>query len=117
MNKPIIWCSGSLGAVAIIIIIFTVVSRKVWHRSLMASLVALYFRLTVHHKSDEQVMADANMLPLKNDIPYVIPRSVRTRKQQQYIVEGMTVVAVNMTGDHGRAVVYLHGGGYVRQPR
>ena len=120
MNKQQIFLISScstLGAVAIALIIFTVISRKVYHRSLMASLVVLFFRLTVRHKSDEQVVADANYLPLKNDCPYRVPRRVSTAKQQKYVFEGMTVLGVNMTVNHNRAVVYLHGGGYVRQPR
>ena len=82
----------------------------------MATLVVLFFRLTVHHKSDAQVLADANYLPLKNDCPYNVPHSVRTRKQRKYVFDGMTVFAVNVTSSK-RAVMYLHGGGYVRQPR
>ena len=99
------------------IIILTVISHKVYHRSLMATLVALFFRLTVRHKSDSEVIADANYLPLKNDCPYNVPRSVRTRKQTKYEFGGMTVYGVNMDGSTNRVVMYLHGGGYVRQPR
>ena len=110
-------CGSSVGAIALCIIILTIISRKVYHRSLMASLVVLFFRLTVHHKSDSEVMADANYLPLTNDCPYNIPRSVRSRKQRKYQYDGMTVYGVNMTGRCDRVVVYLHGGGYVRQPR
>ena len=118
-KEKIFWlsCGSSVGAIALCIIILTIISRKVYHRSLMASLVVLFFRLTVHHKSDIEVMADANYLPLKNDCPYSIPRSVRARKQRKYQYDGMPVYGVNMTGRFDRVVVYLHGGGYVRQPR
>ena len=110
-------CGSAVGAVVLGILILTIISRKVYHRSLMATLVALFFRLTVHHKSDSQVMADANYLPLTNDCPYHIPQSVKTNKQRQYDFNGMAVFGVNMTGNNDRAVIYLHGGGYVRQPR
>ena len=110
-------CGSTLGAIALGLIILTVISRKVYHRSLMASLVVLFFRLTVHHKSDSQVMADANYLPLVNDCPYRIPQLVKTSKQRKYEYEGMTVFGVNMTDNVDKVVVYLHGGGYVRQPR
>ncbi|MCH5156610.1 MAG: alpha/beta hydrolase [Clostridiales bacterium] len=118
-KEKILWlsCGSSVGAIALFIIILTIISRKVYHRSLMATFIVLFFRLTVHHKSDSEVIADANYLPLKNDCPYVIPRSVRTRKQQKYVFEGMTVFGVNMNNNTDRVVVYLHGGGYVRQPR
>ena len=120
MNKWTIFAiasSSTVGAVMVSLIILAIISRKVYHRSLMATFVVWFFRLTVHHKSDEQVQADVNLLPLKNDVPYVVPRQVRTRKQQRYVYEGMTVIAVNMQRDNDRVVLYLHGGGYVRQPR
>ena len=109
--------SSTVGALAICLVALTVVSRKVYHRSLMASLVAFFLRLTVHHKSDEQVTADVKFLPLKNDVPYLVPRSVRSSKQRSLDYGGMTVVCVNINAQSTRAVVYLHGGGYVRQPR
>ena len=118
-KQDIFWisCGSAVGAVALGIIILTVISRKVYHRSLMASLVVLFFRLTVHHKSDSKVIADANYLPLKNDCPYQVPRRVKTNRQRKYEFDKMTVYGVNMTGSFDRAVIYLHGGGYVRQPR
>ena len=109
--------SSTVGALALTLVAFAVVSRKVYHRSLMASLVVLFFKLTVRHKSDGQVVADIKKLPLVNDVPYVVPRRVRTRKQQTLNYHGMTVVCVNMKDNTDRVVVYLHGGGYVRQPR
>lgn len=99
------------------IAVFAIVSRKVYHRSMMASLIALFFRLTVRHKSDDKVIADVKKLPLVNDVPYVVPRQVRTRKQRLWNYQGMTVVSVNADASSYRAVLYLHGGGYVRQPR
>ena len=109
--------SSVVGAVTICLVTLAVVSKKVYHRSLMATLVVVFFRLTVHHKSDSQVIADVKDLPLVNDVPYVVPRQVRTRKQHAIDYDGMAVVYVNMTDDTKRAVMYLHGGGYVRQPR
>lgn len=109
--------SSCVGSVAICMLIVTVISRKVYRRSLMASLIALYLRLTVHHKSDEQVTVDIAKLPLVNDIPYQVPTSVRTRSQCIANYDGMTVVCVNMQQDNDTVVLYLHGGGYVRQPR
>ena len=109
--------SSVVGAVTVCLITLTLVSRKIYNRSLAASLVALFLRLTVRHKSDEQVTAGIKYLPLVNDVPYVIPRQARSRKQQTVDYHKMTVVCVKMNGRTDRAVVYLHGGGYVRQPR
>lgn len=109
--------SSVVGAVALCLLILAAVSRGVYHRSLMASAVAAYFRLTVHHKSDDEVKAAVKDLPLTNDVPYTVPRLARTRKQKTVDYHGMTVVCVNMDSKLDRAVVYLHGGGYVRQPR
>lgn len=117
-KQQVIWlsCGSAVGAIALVLIALTLVSRKVFHRSLMASLVAVYFRLTVRHKSDEQVMADANYLPLVNDCPYRIPLRVRNRMQRAFNFCGMTVYGVNLNSTD-TAVIYLHGGAYVRQPR
>lgn len=109
--------SSSVGAIVLGFVIIAIVSRKVYHRSLMATFVAWYFRLTVRHKSDQQVRDDVKYLPLKNDIPYTVPKQARTRKQQRYVFDGMTVIAVNMQPNTDRVILYLHGGGYVRQPR
>lgn len=109
--------SSSASAALLIIVALTVVSRKVFHRSLMASLVALFLRITVRHKSDAQVIADVKNLPAKNDVPYSVPTLVRAKTQKAVDYHGMTVVCVNLNGKTNRAVMYLHGGGYVRQPR
>ena len=109
--------SSTVGAILLSILALAIISRKVYHRSLMATLVVVFFRLTVHHKSDSQVLDDVKYLPLKNDVPYNVPKKVRTRKQQRQDYNGMTVIYVNMHPNLNRAVVYLHGGGYVRQPR
>lgn len=109
--------SSGIGAIVLSLITLTIISHKVYHRSLMATLVVLFFRLTVRHKSDSEVKDDVKYLPLKNDVPYVVPRQARTRKQQSYDFGGMTVITVNMNENNKRAIVYIHGGGYVRQPR
>ena len=109
--------SSTVGAIALSIIVLTIISHKVYRRSLMATLVVFFFRLTVHHKSDSRVIADVKYLPLKNDIPYKVPARARTRKQSRQEFKGMTVICVNMQPSSDRVVVYLHGGGYVRQPR
>ena len=120
MNKWTLFAiisSSTVGALILTLITLAIISHKVYHRSLMATLVVCFLRLTVHHKSDEQVKSDVKLLPLKNDVPYSVPKQVRTRKQQSYNLDGMTVVTVNMQPNQSRVVVYLHGGGYVRQPR
>ena len=109
--------SSTVGAIVLSIIALAIVSRRVYHRSLMATLVVVFFRMTVHHKRDSQVLEDVKYLPLKNDVPYQVPKRARTRKQQVHDFNGMTVVNVNMQPNSDSVVVYLHGGGYVRQPR
>ena len=109
--------SSTVGAILLSLIVLTIISHKVYRRSLMATLVVFFFRLTVHHKRDSQVIADVKYLPLKNDVPYQVPRRARTRKQTRRDFKGMAVICVNMQPNSDRVVVYLHGGGYVRQPR
>ena len=109
--------SSVVGAVALAFAVLAIVSRKVYNRSVMATLVALYLRLTTRHKSQEELMADIAKSSRANDVPYSVPRRVRTRFQQTVDYHGMTVVCVNMAASVNRAVVYLHGGAYVRQPR
>lgn len=102
---------------ALTLITLAVVSRKVYHRSLMATLVALFFRVTVRHQSDQRVTDGVKHLPEKNDVAYKVPWQARSKMQKMTDYHGMTVACVNMNGKTDRAVVYLHGGGYVRQPR
>lgn len=109
--------SSTVGAIALSLIALTIISHKVYRRSLMATLVVFFFRLTVHHKRDSQVIEDVQYLPLKNDVPYKVPARARTKKQNRQQFKGMTVIYVNMQQGSDRVVVYLHGGGYVRQPR
>ena len=109
--------SSTVGAIALSLIILTIISHKVYRRSLMATLVVFFFRLTVHHKRDSQVIEDVKYLPLKNDVSYKVPARARTAKQKSQVFKGMTVISVNMQPTFDRVVVYLHGGGYVRQPR
>lgn len=109
--------SSTVGALALSLILLAIVSHKVYRRSLMATLVVFFFRLTVKHKRDSQVIADVKYLPLKNDVPYQVPKRARTRKQNRQDYNGMTVIYVNMQPNSDRVVIYLHGGGYVRQPR
>ena len=109
--------SSTVGAIVLSIIALAIISHRVYHRSLMATLVVMFFRMTVHHKRDSQVLEDVKYLPLKNDVPYEVPKQVRTRKQNRHEFKGMAVISVNMQLNSDRVVVYLHGGGYVRQPR
>lgn len=83
----------------------------------MASLVCFYLRLTVHHKSDEKVTEDLKKLPLKNDIPYELPKGLRIKvKYLKTEFKGMVVYILNPK-DSEFCYIHLHGGGYVRQPR
>ena len=109
--------SSTVGAIVLSLIILTVISHKIYRKSLMALLVVFFFRLTVHHKSDGKVIADVQYLPLKNNVPYKVPMRARTKKQSRYDYKGMTVICVNMQQNSDRVALYLHGGGYVRQPR
>ena len=109
--------SSTVGVIVLSLIVLTIISHKVYRRSLMAKLVVFFFRLTVHHKRDSQVIADVKYLPLKNDVPYQVPVRARTKRQNRQEFRGMTVIFVNMQPNFDRVVMYLHGGGYVRQPR
>lgn len=99
------------------ILVWTLISHLVYHRSLMASIVCLYFRLTVRHYKEERIENDLKFLPSKNDVEYHLPKGFRFNKNsREGLFEQMKVFHLN-PDEEKFALIYLHGGGYVRQPR
>lgn len=103
--------------ILVALLIWTLVSHLVYHRSLMASIVCLYFRLTVRHYPEEKIERDLKFLPLKNDVEYHLPKGFRFQKDcKEELFEQMKVFHLH-PDEEKFAIIYLHGGGYVRQPR
>ena len=89
----------------------------VYQRSVMATICEIYLRLTNPPKSDKWVERDLYKLPKKNDKEYELPKFFRFKMEVEIqYYEGMKVFTLNPNKE-GKTIIYLHGGGYVRQPR
>lgn len=94
------------------------ISHRRYARSLMASAVALFFRLFVHAPSDDAVRRDLPALPQHNDVPCSLPRGFRFGMSYRHdVYRGMEIYTLLPDAPGDRRLVALHGGGYVRQPR
>ena len=109
---------GSLSsAVLVFILALTIYSHARHHRSLMAHLAEKYLKLTVKRYTDDEVREDISNLPSRNDVKYKIPKIIRfSVPVTESEFGGMQVFKVGKEGGD-KVILYLHGGGYVRQPR
>lgn len=103
-----------VSTMGVVVLGLTIFSRVKYRRSLMATLVEWYLKITEKEYPDALVVEGLKDLPKINCAPYRLPRFASGAKEYNY--RGMqTFIFGNEGGD--TAVVYLHGGGYVRQPR
>ena len=100
-----------LGAILSSVLIFSLYSRIKYKRSLMASLAEIYLKLT----EKEYTLAT---LPLINDKKYILPKNlIFDVSIDEYEFLGMQVFNLNIESQSNKAIIYLHGSGYVRNPR
>ncbi|MDY2574392.1 MAG: alpha/beta hydrolase [Bacilli bacterium] len=109
----IIGCSLLLIYVTLVIL-----SHLIYHRSLMASIVEIYLKITAKKLTDEEVIQGIKDLPSKNDQGYEIPKNIKFSVDVKKVnYQNMEVIYLNEKSTDKKAIIYLHGAGYVRQPR
>ena len=89
-------------------------SQVFYRRTFIATLVELYLKLTKPIKPDSVVNAE---LQSADDKLYELPKK---KFKSEYVCEefeGIPIFRFNPTADKSKAVIYLHGAGYVRKPR
>ena len=107
-----------VSSVLLIVGVLTLLSHLVYHRSLMASIVEIYLKLSTKKLTDEEVKEGIKDLPLKNDNGYQIPRIIRFNVDvRKSTYQNMEVLSLNEKSKDNKVIMYLHGAGYVRPPR
>ena len=102
----------------VIYLILFIISRCVYGRSVMATLCEWYLFITEKRMTDEEVIKNLPLLPNKNAVEYSLPKRVKITVPYQKINEyDMQVFYFNTSKKQDTVILYLHGGGYVRQPR
>ena len=106
-----------IGGVVLILSAIAFYCNLFCSRSLISCIVEIYLRVTVKRISDKRVKQGISKLPQKNDVPYRLPRL--TKFSVKYSSEDFFGMKVYYLGNKQAtsAIMYLHGGGYVRQPR
>lgn len=102
----------------LIIICLTILSRIIYQRSLMASIVEIFLKFTCKKYDDEDVVKGFEKLVRINDKKYVLPKRLMLKKQVKEVdYKGMQLFVFNESNNTNKAILYIHGGAYVRQPR
>lgn len=105
--------------IGLLILILSIFSRLYYSRSLMATLVEWYLRITTKKISEDDVRNSLSQLPKVNDVEYKLPKLLNLKdyvKEEKY--QNMQVFTFNKDKiDSSKVIIYLHGGAYVRQPR
>lgn len=103
-----------LAALGIVFATFSVI----YGRSLIATFVEWYLRLTEKKYTDEEVIAGLPELALKTEVEYSVPeRYARKMRVEKTVLDGMQTFTFYGSNETKTAVIYLHGAGYVRPPR
>lgn len=120
-NKALIAAGAIAASVPIVGIAgFSAVSHGIYHRSNMSTASEIYFRLTGNRKRLADPIAFDNYLleqATKNeraiDAPEHLPFKVSVESLD---IDGMHTFLLNRRDRNDRAVIYLHGGQYLKQP-
>ena len=103
-----------LAAIIAILVVFTIISHAVYHRSDMATAVEIYFRLsgTKHKFSDPQACADyiAKRGEAKE---YALNASTLKADVEEDTVNGCRIYTLASSDSPDYRVLYLHGGAYI----
>ena len=90
----------------------------VYGRSLIATIVEWYLRLTEKKYTDEEVRAGLSDLALKTEVEYSVPEKYAQKMRvEKTVLDGMQTFTFYGSDKPKTAVIYLHGAGYVRPPR
>jgi acetyl esterase/lipase len=99
---------------------FSVVSHALYHRSNFSTASELYFRLTAGRKKLSDPLTFDNYLleqAAANEQPATVPDMLAFRTSVESIdIQGTETFLLNRRDRNDRAVIYLHGGNFVRRP-
>ena len=112
----------------LLVLSLAIFSRCCFKRSLMATLCEIYLKLTNINKSIEDVIEDINNLDDRHNIKVKEIMDKKYTNCVKFVFKSTNVLGFNCVDLNGVevcsetekedvAVIYLHGGGYVRPPR
>ena len=104
-----------VAAVAIALGVMWGIARIRYRRSFAATLCEWYLRLTEKRKNTEQAEAEMPVLAAVNDVPFVLPRMRFASEVAELEICGVQTFA--FAASEQKAILYLHGSGYVHLPR
>lgn len=105
-------------SILFIILLLSILSRLIYHRSLMASIVELFLRITCKKYDDQVVVDGLKKFEKINDKKYTLPKRLFLKNKVKEIeYKGMQLFIFNECSNTNKAILYIHGGAYVRQPR
>ncbi|MBR3226306.1 MAG: alpha/beta hydrolase [Atopobiaceae bacterium] len=99
---------------------FSAVSHGLWHRSNMSTASEIYFRLTSNRNRlldpiafDNYLLEQAEANKKQVDVPEILTFKTSVESEDW---EGVQTFMLNRRDRNDRAVVYLHGGNFLRRP-
>lgn len=99
---------------------FSAASHGIWHRSNLSTASEIYFRLSGNKQKLSDPIAFDNYLLSQaevNEMPVDIPELITLKTSVESIeMEGTQTFLLNRRDRNDRAVIYLHGGNFLRRP-
>lgn len=86
-----------------------------YRRSFISTLVEIYLRINKKTLTEEELIAGLSKLPSINDVRLVFPK--RYAKKCEVVEEKLDNMQVFIINGNNESIIYLHGAGYVRNPR
>ena len=116
-SKKAIKVIGIILAVIIVFTaIFTIVSHAVWHRSDMATIVELYFRISgTKNKFANPDECESYIEQRRTAGEYRLDTSTVKSDVTETTVNGNRVYTLTASNTPERLVLYLHGGAYINE--
>ncbi|MGN0814485.1 MAG: alpha/beta hydrolase fold domain-containing protein [Candidatus Coproplasma sp.] len=103
-------------AALILIVLPELFSRMIYRRSFVSTLAEIFLRCVGRNPTGEQAEDELDALSQSEQQPYSLPKGLKFAVNvKRYDYLDMPVYLLNGEGK-GATVVYLHGGGYVRNP-
>ena len=103
-------------AALILIVLPELFSRIIYRRSFVSTLAEIFLRYIGRNPTGEQAEDELDALSKSEQQPYSLPKGLKFSVfVKRYDYRDMPVYLLNGEGK-GATIIYLHGGGYVRNP-
>ena len=118
MSVPLIVILSVVGLLLFIMLVLEVYSHIRYKRSLMATIAELYLKITEKKSKNKRNSFNLHHFFKKEDGKVACPkRYAKIVKMDEYDAFGIQTFVFTGSKNNNVGVIYLHGAGYVRQPR